>query len=358
MGDITMHQQPHQKTTATETNRPDDSPFKQQQLPAWQPIQIPLTSFPVFLLLTVILVPLGVGFLITSQGVREFQYDYTYCPSVNDSSVTCASLRDNRSDPEMTSPCSCSIQIQLEESFIGDVYFYYGLEGFYQNHGKYVKSRDDNQLNGEQKTAKQLINDCKPYSYYVDNTTGEQTPIAPAGLVANSLFNDSFTLINTSSTSAEVPLLFTGIAWPTDHSTKFVSPSPNDNLTEAFASYDKPFWWPERVENLGAGGDSSQQGYKNEAFEVWMRMQAFPRFRKMYARLDRSRLGYASGLPAGTYTIVIDYNYPMSAVHGRKRFIISTLSWLGKKNSFLGVAYVVGTVVPPCILCVIIERFD
>ena len=144
--DITMHHS-SQPTTPAEndenTNRPDNSLFKQQQLPAWQPIQIPLTSFPMFFLLTVILVPLGVGFLVTSQGVREFQYDYTYCPSVDDNSITCASLRDNRSDPEMNVPCSCSIEIQLEESFDGDVYFYYGLEGFYQNHGKYVKSQSN-----------------------------------------------------------------------------------------------------------------------------------------------------------------------------------------------------------------------
>lgn len=30
-----------------------------------------------------------------------------------------------------------------------NVYMYYGLSNFYQNHRRYVKSRDDKQLNGD-----------------------------------------------------------------------------------------------------------------------------------------------------------------------------------------------------------------
>lgn len=41
---------------------------------------------------------------------------------------------------------------------------YYGLDNFYQNHRRYVKSRDDSQLLGEVKAEKSDLNkDCDPY---------------------------------------------------------------------------------------------------------------------------------------------------------------------------------------------------
>ena len=45
------------------------------------------------------------------------------------------------------------------------VYIYYGLDNFYQNHRRYVKSRDDTQLLGEVLTKKDLNKDCAPYRW-------------------------------------------------------------------------------------------------------------------------------------------------------------------------------------------------
>lgn len=36
--------------------------------------------------------------------------------------------------------------------FQSNVFMYYGLSNFYQNHRRYVKSRDDSQLNGDNKS--------------------------------------------------------------------------------------------------------------------------------------------------------------------------------------------------------------
>lgn len=63
-----------------------------------------------------------------------------------------------------------------------DVFMYYGLTNYYQNHRRYVKSRDDFQLIGE--LSKTPSTDCIPYAYN-DN----KQPIAPCGAIANSLFN-------------------------------------------------------------------------------------------------------------------------------------------------------------------------
>lgn len=44
-------------------------------------------------------------------------------------------------DTNMLEPCICQINFNLTEDFKGDVYFYYGLSNYYQNHRRYVKSR-------------------------------------------------------------------------------------------------------------------------------------------------------------------------------------------------------------------------
>lgn len=59
---------------------------------------------------------------------------------------------------------------------------YYGLSNFYQNHRRYVKSRDDNQLLGNLDTSPS--SDCAPFH---KDDAGKY--IAPCGAIANSLFN-------------------------------------------------------------------------------------------------------------------------------------------------------------------------
>ena len=66
------------------------------------------------------------------------------------------------------------------------VYVYYHLHRFYQNHKRYVRSRSDAQLAG--KTRDPSIK-CQPEQYEGD---GQSRPINPCGLIAWSLFNDSF----------------------------------------------------------------------------------------------------------------------------------------------------------------------
>lgn len=61
---------------------------------------------------------------------------------------------------------------------------YYGLTNYYQNHRRYVKSRDDFQLLG--KLSQTPSSDCAPYDFY------NGKPIAPCGAIANSLFNGKY----------------------------------------------------------------------------------------------------------------------------------------------------------------------
>ena len=78
--------------------------------------------------------------------------------------------------------------------FQGKVYVYYGLTNFYQNHRRYVKSRDDAQLGGADiRSASDLVSDCEPYRAFENDTV--KIPYAPCGSIANSLFNGNVFVI-------------------------------------------------------------------------------------------------------------------------------------------------------------------
>lgn len=48
-----------------------------------------------------------------------------------------------------------------------NVFMYYGLSNFYQNHRRYVKSRDDSQLNGDLTALKVCLWNVCVYGDYV-----------------------------------------------------------------------------------------------------------------------------------------------------------------------------------------------
>jgi hypothetical protein len=49
-----------------------DTAFKQQRLPAWQPIITANTALPVFLIIGLIFIPIGIILVVTSDRVQTF----------------------------------------------------------------------------------------------------------------------------------------------------------------------------------------------------------------------------------------------------------------------------------------------
>lgn len=161
------------------------------------------------------------------------------------------------------------------------VFFYYRLTNFYQNHRRYVKSFDQDQLSGDFRSNSTISNsDCDPLR--LDSETGKA--YYPCGLIANSLFNDTFfspVLLNPSGSNAEnvtYQMTNQGIAWssdkdlykPTAYTVNDVVPPPNWRLK--YPTYNASFPLPSL--------------HTWEEFQVWMRTAGLPTFSKLALRND------------------------------------------------------------------------
>nr|XP_020465154.1 cell cycle control protein 50A-like [Monopterus albus] len=311
--------------------RPDNSAFKQQRLPAWSPMLTANTVLPFFYFMALICMLLGVWLLLTVQGTQEIKLDYTEAGTCD----KCFEKRKNVSSAAES--CICKVVFLVEKPFKGDVFFYYGLQNFHQNLRRYMDSRDDGQLVGRKSNLKEPSSYCEPFAKDQNGL-----PIAPCGAVANSFFNDSFTLTyyGSSGDPVKVPLLRTGITWYTDKNVKYRNPQI-DNLTlaQVFEGTAKPLYWKKPVYELDPL-DPTNNGFINDDLIVWMREAAFPNFKKLYGVLYHDKL-FTDGLPAGNYSIDISYNFPVQYFQGRKEVVLTTLTWFGGQNYFLPIAYLV-----------------
>eukprot|EP01147_Barroeca_monosierra_P004539 gene4539-8563_t len=159
-------------TESKRSKRPADTKFKQQKLPAWKPILTPKTVLPNVAVVGVVFIAVGIALYLGSNSVG------TGSP--------CADLLEDFSNGFTNHSedirCKCELQVDLTAGFgNSDVFLYYELDNFYQNHRAYVSSRWDAQLRA---ITTKAGSDCSPLDQDKNGNT-----YAPCGIVANSLFN-------------------------------------------------------------------------------------------------------------------------------------------------------------------------
>ncbi|XP_037342431.2 cell cycle control protein 50B isoform X1 [Pungitius pungitius] len=312
------------KEAQDHANRPDNTAFTQQRLPAWQPMLSAGIVIPGFVLIGLAFIGIGVALFVTSKSIQELEIDYTGF----EKDSACYKCSDQK-----PVTCLCQLNFTVESLLKGPVFFYYGLSNYFQNYRRYTVSKDDDQLYGNLDNFKSPSSTCSPYEYNRTNV-----PIVPCGSIANSKFNDTFKLYQkVNATMKPVPFDGKGIAWWTDYNIKYRNPNIIP-LRNAFNGTTQPISWPSPAYELDTGNPSNN-GFINQDFLVWMRTAALPDFRKLYRRITEG--DYAQGLPAGSYMLDIEYNYNVLSFDGRKKVVFSNVSWMGGKNDFLGIAYLV-----------------
>ncbi|EIW85346.1 cell cycle control protein [Coniophora puteana RWD-64-598 SS2] len=332
--------------------KPANTAFKQQRLKAWQPILTPKTVLPTLFICGIIFAPIGALLIWGSSLVSEMTFDYTNCQNLPNSTagaITWTNMSssefsynlksadngkvittpqyahvDNSAANNVSTANQCYINFQIVSDLEAPVFQYYKLTNFYQNNRRYVQSLDTSQLSGKYVSNSDLgSGNCKPLALTPDGTQAYY----PCGLIANSVFNDSFSGLISESGGSNYTFSQTGIAWPGE--AKKYSALPGNNLSELVP----PPNWVNRVGETW--NDSNIWNLQtDEHFQNWMRTAGLPTFTKLYGRND------GDTLPAGNYTVIVDMNFPVQGYKGTKSLVISTVSWIGGKNSFLGWAYV------------------
>lgn len=165
---------------------------------------------------------------------------------------------------------------QIPKTMTSPVFVYYELNNYFQNHRLYSNSISTDQLAGKVLTVSELSTYCSPIitnsQLYVtkalDNTTLDpKEPANPCGIIAYSIFNDSFSISDPNGNS--ILMTTNGIAWPSDLQKYKLS-----NLSAQWYNVTDP------------------------RFMNWMRLATLPDFRKLWARIN-------SDLSPGTYSVQI-----------------------------------------------------
>lgn len=183
----------------------------------------------------------------------------------------------------------CSVTFNIPEDLHPPVYMYYRLTNFYQNHRRYVKSLDTNQLKGDAVPASTVKGgSCDPLRLSPDGK-----PYYPCGLIANSQFNDTFTspvqlnVHQSTQQNRTYNMTENGIAWSTD---KELYGKTKYNLADIAV----PPNWHLRWQNGYTADNPPPVLHDDEAFQVWMRTAGLPAFSKLAKKNENETMQCSS----------------------------------------------------------------
>jgi len=338
--------------------KPPNTIFRQQKLQACTMLFSPKATIALFLVIGAVFLLTG-GLLVRAAGqVLEVEVAYD--------------CRNGTTEPRVDE-MPCFVDFEVPDDMEPPVYVYYKLTDYYQNHKLYVRSRDDEQLGGGSKLPNDLECDEKfslsPPDVDIfgvwsvaDELDTMDNVVYPCGLVANSVFNDSFAIFDSESTP--LALDETGISWATDREYKFKNAADGSTGTNfaPFAAWKGALCSELPTQALVESCDQAAaaasvypgwcfpgSGYcvEDEHFIVWMRTAALPIARKRYATISEKvssgsytlRIAPRQYVPGDSSTSATTL-YPVYPFGGTKSVVLASNLWVSNgDNSFLGVAY-------------------
>jgi hypothetical protein len=267
----------------------------------WRPVPTIFSTTMCFLISGLVFLVVGAVLLYMTSQIQEYVIRY-------DSISDCIGALNNITNN------TCMVDITLDSTFTPPVMVYYQLENFYQDHRRYIKSKSNNQLQGNDLKLSDISSDCDPITTMKDVGIYKSIggfPLSPndtanpCGLIAKSFFNDTYSLYQNTT---KIFIDESNIAWDSDKKGRYKN-SPNSSFVQ----------WKD---------------VEDEHFMVWMRPAGLPDFRKLWGRINTT-------LIPGNYRLKISSNFPVESFGGKKSFVLSTVNIFGGKNNFLGVAYLV-----------------
>ena len=295
--------------------------FAQQDLAGWSPILTPGALVLYFTLAGAACAAIGAPLLAASLSVVQVtaRYDDAGPLAALDAPGRAAALAAAGGDG-----IPLDLVIPIPALMRPPVYVYYELGSFFQNHKRYVRSRDDQQMGGVPGPPAER---CAP-----EKTTPDGQPIVPCGLTAWSLFNDTFTDWTleagggaaAAATPTPLDVDSSSIAWPSD-ALHLYGPVLPQNFNADPGS-----------RGGGRGGDKTGAPLplnEDQHLMVWLRPAAAPTVRKLWGVID-------TPLPAGsTVRVAVGNRYNTYGWGGPKTVVLTTSTWAGGRNHFLGAAY-------------------
>lgn len=277
--------------------KPKDTAFRQQRLKAFIPVHTAKSSALIFFVASMVFLIFGILLFVECNNQTEYSTRY-----------------DNKCEILKSEPGICNLYFKVNKNLREKVFVYYELRNFYQNHRLYVKSKSYTQLRGDSPSSTELLN-CK-YARYNEDFAGYYTgkdldaraTARPCGLIARSVFNDTFDIIDYEIYSSDI-----------------------------VSNTDKKMFKSKDV--------SKEWTYMDGHFITWMKIAPLPTFRKLYGVIR-------NGLDKGKIQVNAYSHYDVSEWGGEKWIVLSTNGKFGGKNTALGVIFIVAGVF--CFLCCLV----